>query len=143
MNIHQTFFDEDLRVEQIIWLAANLDIPCAALREMIRSDEDQRFHVLTGVPMECLGDEDEDPEWDEVTTTLARSKKTGFLVRASTPVPQFIQGDGVSHLSWGWRRDEWFYTEALDEAFVQALIKWKGSVHEKAKADAAKKKGQP
>ena len=81
-----------------------------------------------------------DDHLSDFMSRLYQAGKRGFLFEAATPTPQMFGADGgVTTYGFGWYQKKWFYTEALDEAFVQRLFDWKESFYEECrKKDAAK-----
>ena len=122
-SIPSTLFDESIRIEKIIWLAANLDQPNRDLAEFLEEEEPADFERLLGFVPKDQSDRDRSDTLEE----LSRRERTGFLVEAATPIPQGpIRGENsFMHLGFGCYTTRWFYTEALDEGFVADLLQWK------------------
>lgn len=133
-SLADMFFDESIRIETLIWLAAcGHDQPSDALKEFLESQEPDYISGVCGVTY------DEDTAPDEYTAKLARAHKMGFLVQAATPIPvKFHDDGGISSHGFGYCQTAWFYTEAVDEAFAQRLLDWKASVIAKTKEKLAK-----
>lgn len=148
MDFSSFFFDNNIRLDEIIWLAANLDCPSEALVEEFfdNTDADEFKKVFGKLPFKVtdarLDEERESGEkYSGILSEFARAQKTGFLVQAATPIPVMVHDDGgVTTYGFGWITTQWFYTEALDEAFAQRVLKWKEDFYKEKKAELKKKK---
>ncbi len=131
------FFDESIRLETIIWLAAcGHDSPVSALNDFLDDEDAETIKEVLGEPYEDISESKE-----EYLTELARKNKMGFLVNAQTPVPQAFHKDGgFTSYGFGIAECKWFYTEALDEAFAARLLDWKEDVIARAKKSGKKTK---
>lgn len=138
-DIAERFFDENIRVDKIIWLEANASSQCDDLEDYLEEEYAEEIAKLFGTTVSQVENFAADPE--EFTTWLARSRKTGFLVKAATPVPHDIRKDSCS-FSWGYTQHEWFLTDALDEAFLLKLIDWKASIKKREAAKERRKAKQ-
>jgi hypothetical protein len=153
-EIASTFFDHSIRTEQIIALAFQADQYPDNLKELWEEelqpqDEGcetvtlQQYAALNKLFSEGAGREVDfndtltDADVDEFMQELYRENLLGFLVQASTPVPTaFHKGDGHSTHGFGWCTHKWFYTEALDGAFAERLVKWQTDYIEEKRAKA-------
>ncbi|MBX3736707.1 MAG: hypothetical protein KF715_08465 [Candidatus Didemnitutus sp.] len=136
-----TFFDENIRVEMIIWLAANLDSACDALEDFFDDHSAMDMERIFGVRAAEFEPLLAASQSEEFLSFLARRKLTGFLIKASTPVPTEFGKGYVQHHGWGFYTSQWFYAEQIDDALVERLLKWKESYHaEQKKSLAAEKK---
>lgn len=134
------FFDNNIRIDQLIWLAANLDQPSGPLVDFLDSfeGEDGKLSELFGLPEGSLSSVAE-----SFCTALARKKLTGFLVEAGTPTPvRFHPNGGFTSYGFGAYHSKWFYTPALDQAFLDRLTAWKKAYHEYEREALKKKKGK-
>lgn len=140
-SLGELFFDESIRIDQIIWLAACGDQPPDALEEFLEGEDAATLKRVLGLKKSQIEDEDGEPiRAEELLSTIARSGKQGFLVQAATPIPTAFHEDGHSSHGFGWCQLEWFYTETLDAPFVQRLLDWKTTVIEATRKKLAKKK---
>jgi hypothetical protein len=130
-DLGELFFEQSIRVEKIIWLAACSNQPPQAFEDFLEEEDPA---VVTGIFGFNPGGDAE-----EALSALARKKKQGFLVEAATPIPvSFHKGGHISH-GFGWCQMKWFYTEAMDDAFAVRLVEWKEKVVAKAKREFNKK----
>lgn len=142
-NLDSLFYDESIRVGQIIWLAANFDQPCEALTDFFESEDLAVIAKTLGVAADTikmhLGGE---ADFSGLMSHLAGERITGFLVRAETPIPQVFHDDGaVDTFGFGRCTRKWFYTETIDAAFGVKLVAWKYQYYAKQRRAASKKKG--
>lgn len=132
------FFDNSIRIDQLIWLAANLDQPCEALcsfLEWYEDDDDDEIAKIFGEPKGSLSS---DPEY--FGSAIARKKLTGFLVQAGTPTPvRFHPDGGFTNYGFGNYHWKWFYTPALDQAFLTRLTVWQKAYHASVRKSLQKK----
>lgn len=135
-NLSQKFYDNSIRLDKIIWLASNLDRHSSDVQDAFEHDYEGIEKAL-GVKAGSLEDAAED--WEGFGSKLAREGKVGFLVQAATPIPDYFD-NGTTNLSWGWFQSKWFYTEALDENFLNKLIDWRAGVMESEKKKMKSKK---
>lgn len=103
---------------------------------------------LFGMSKEDFDSIQEDTEEDEdlfVSTMydhLIRDlRKEGFIVEVHCPVPQDFHEGGYSDYGFGYYIHEHFYTEALDQAFIDTVLAWKDKyiASERRKWDAKNK----
>lgn len=121
------FFDYSIRFEEVIYLPSCAPEMPRSLVDALEEDELGIVTKLLGIPAtvyesgECLGY----GEKDEILSILARKKRTGFLVKAATPVRKFHEDVGAS-FSWGHYHTRWLYLDSLDsEEAAEALMKWR------------------
>lgn len=119
-KIADEFFDENIRIEKIIWLAGNMDEPSDDLCEFLEFAEKDELAALFGIKITK-----EMQDRSELLSALARACKCGFLVEVATPVPRDFHGDSGFSFSWGHLTTHWIYTEALDADFASICIAWK------------------
>jgi hypothetical protein len=134
-EIANLLYDESIRVEQIIWLAANHDQPCDAFRALVEDEDPARLAKLLGIDREFFA---EDCELSDLGNTLARKGLSGFLVQVSTPIPLAFHRDGFTTGGFGYTTLEWLYTEAIDDAFIKRMTEWKDAFIKRARAKAQK-----
>jgi hypothetical protein len=144
-EIAETCFDENIRVEKIIWLAAQADQYPRDVQEFFEdaSAEEQSELLDIKISKELAdtlwhGDDD---NIGEIFSRLGCKGRLGFLVKAATPIPfDFREGGGYSHCGFGRYRTKWFYTDALDPDFIKKLVAWKEEVveRERKKAESGK-----
>lgn len=152
MSLADTFFDNSLRVDSIVWLAAIGDQPCESFEDFVTS----RSKSTSELAAELLGitpkqwdkladDADDDRDTlGEIASRFARRRIEGFLVHVATPSPiEFLTDGGCVTYGFGCCTLRWFYTETLDAAFAAKAVKWKKEYYaaEKKKASKAAKKG--
>lgn len=142
-EITEALFDNELQFETIIYLPGCSAHPSDTLRDLLDMwiEEAQEAFTEAGVKLDLEElVEPGDRDLDEFLSTCARKDISGFLVQVLTPTPQSFHGESGYSFSWGCMRWHWFYTPAIDGAFVERLIKWRdGYIAERrAKADAEK-----
>jgi hypothetical protein len=137
----QTFFDESIRVDSIVWLDANHDQPCEALEEFIRDTDVKVLNEILGTSLVFNEDEmDEDEFSGRVLDAITRRRISGFLVLASTPVVTEFHESGHSSNGFGYYQSEWFLTKEFNQEFVDKLVAWKQSLHKKWRIKQKKEK---
>jgi hypothetical protein len=129
----QFFYDEHIRIDQIIFVAANLDQPCEAFEDFLRDNDPKLIAKLLGVPVRAIRDAQKDDEFAIVIEEVSRSSKHGFLVHAATPIPVAFHDNGHTSYGFGWCELAWFYAETLDIELTKNLLAWKGEVHTRAR----------
>lgn len=129
-SLGELFFDESIRLDKIIWIAASSD-GHDDFEEFIEQHDRKERKEVFGVSLS------DDPE--EALSQLARANKQGFLVQAATPIPVAFHENGCTTHGFGWCQLCWFYTDTLDDAFADRLLEWKESVHAKARKKLAAK----
>lgn len=140
----ESLFDGDIRVEKIIWLAGILTSPNDDFEELIRDEEVEGLAKIIGVEAAklCSDEDPEEVESEEILQTLCWLGKEGFLVNCSTPIPEVINESGTYQSSWGYYTSGWFYTDAVDGAFVKGKVHpWRDSLFKAAVAKFKAKKG--
>lgn len=121
------FFDEQIRIENIIWLAGNMDVPNDALTSLL-DDGDvslKELSVLLGVKVtQDLAATRSGRQ--ELLSQLARADRTGFLVQVATPVLQSIsKGGAYTTHGFGHFIKKWFYADAIDTDLIDQIFAWR------------------
>lgn len=128
------FFDDSFRFSKIYWIAAQGDQPDDDLVELI-SDllRDDEIEKVLGINPRRFEDADEDGS--EYMSILYDNRKTGYLVLVEMPVPRWDAirdgGTGIDidldsyWQSWSYSTGQTFYTDSLDEAFIERVREWK------------------
>lgn len=119
-DVVEELWDNSIRVEAVIWLAAQGD----GSEQCEDFFEDRGREELENIFGLKFPFDPADVALEEVLSFLCRRKKTGFLVNAATPIPSRFSKDGGYSHSWGHYQTEWFYTEAFDENFAVRLLEW-------------------
>ncbi len=110
----ESFWDNSVRIDHIIWLAANSSDTQNALKNFLEYEAEAVEKLLGRRPPEAGKD------FDEYLTDLHNDGKSGYLVEAVTPI---LQKGGI--YTWGYTTSKWFYFEVLDEAAVmKAMEEW-------------------
>lgn len=153
-EIASTFFDHSIRTEQVIALAFQADQYPDNLKEWWeenRPEDDgdetvtlQQYAVLNKLFSDGAGrkvdfnDTLTDADVEDFMQELYRENLLGFLVEVSTPIPTrfHVGDDGYESSGFGYCTLKWFYTEALDGAFAERLIKWQEEYIAAARAEA-------
>jgi hypothetical protein len=126
-------WDENLRTNQIIWLAGEVQGNGDKLQDI--AEEGDVLPDTLGDAFQKFFDE-ADSDLEEFIGFCVRQKKLGFLVEVATPVPEYHRGGGSFGYSWGFTYTKWFYTERLDLAFFERVNReWKQVIHEEAKRE--------
>lgn len=141
-QIAEKFFDESIRLGSLIWVPGQTDQYGENVKEFFEDvEEASDLTEILGFPISeetaselWNGDDD---EIGEIWSKLFRAGRLGFIVKAETPWPFNFTEGGYSS-GFGHYTSKWFYTEALDEAFVDRLIAWKESIVERARQKEAK-----
>jgi hypothetical protein len=141
-DLSERFFDENIRIDEIIWLDANSSSQCDAFDDFIEGEDAETIASLFDTTPQKInaiiklgGDTSE-----EFACWLARNRKSGFLVKAATPIPHDIR-KGSHSFSWGYVQCGWFHTHAFDVAFFERLNAWKMKIIvRESKKEAAEKK---
>lgn len=133
-SLGHLFFDESIRIEQIIWIAACSYHPPESFEDFLSDEDPKDVKKIFGLKRQLS----DDPE--TALSELARANKMGFLVEAATPIPVAFHQNSCTTHGFGWCRLGWFYTEALDAAFVQRLLDWKAEVHAETRKKLEKEK---
>lgn len=155
MNFSDFFFDGNIRVEKIVWIAANLDQPNEELIEFFEntnSEEIQRLLEIEVTEEELIdGGDRRDEKFGTLLSRIARtSKSEGFLLQLSTPIPVDVDDkDQVTTYGFGYIRTSWFYIQSFSdgETIMKIAEDWKQKVQgqeilkirETAKQKAAEK----
>lgn len=136
MDITETLFDESLQFEAIIFLPGCSAHPTEALRDMLYMDQDEAQEALTeaGIDLNLESLDLDDRDLDDFLATCARKRLNGFFVRVNTPFPQGFFGESGYSYSWGHTTWKWFYTPAIDDSFVERLVKWREEFVAKCRA---------
>lgn len=124
-------WDENIRIDKIIWLAGCNPNPPRDLVEL--GEWGDELDRLLGKGFQAAFDSD--PE--ELLSKCNRAGKLGFLVEIAVPVPTFYKSGSISY-SWGHCYTRWFYTETVNLAFMQEAKKWKDTRYAEVQAVQAK-----
>ena len=127
------FFDESVRINQVIWLGAAIcdidampeSLETGFLEDMEAADFRRVFpdypkHESEGEDADADEDEDEEdsyPEAWEYAQWLLDTRKFGYLVAVQTPVRE----PGDTTFSWGYFSTKWIYVEEWNEEEVARL----------------------
>jgi hypothetical protein len=118
------FFDESVRINQVIWLTAaicDIDALPESLDEGFLEDmEASDFRrIFPDYPKhDSEDDEDDDyPDACEYAQWLLDNRKFGYLVAVQTPVRE----PGDTTFSWGYFSTKWIYVEEWNEEEVARL----------------------
>lgn len=134
-EIASKFFDEDLRIASITWLAAG----CHGI------DEDVLERVLDAVDGERNVHESmkafaELPDWaqdeDGFCEWIGQAGRYGFLVEVETPKPVAFHPGGHTSYGFGYTTSTMIYVEAIEDV-VDLAIAWKEALLEKLRRDDA------
>lgn len=122
MNTVQRMSTNNVRAEEIFHLGSMLhasDLIPDVLKEALELDVDK---ILEAIGIEH---DDDESDLEDIPETIRESRKNGWLVRFSTPVPRFFVAEGkVKHaLSWAHYANSWFYGEDFEQ-LCQEAIKW-------------------
>jgi len=114
-SITENLWDNNIRIDKIIWLAANSSSICDDLERFLE-EEPENCERLFG--LEC-------PEGrgaqEEYLTDLYNKGVSGYLIRAATPVRE----KGKSFFTWGYTTSHWFYFIRWDESEIAtAFCAW-------------------
>ena len=136
------FWDNSVRFDQIIWLAANVDQPCEALTDVIvdggitYKNFAALFKITEKKAKGICASMETFTDWQNT------NRIEGFLVYACTPVPTAFHDDGgMQHYGYGMTTGLWFYTEALDDAFLETVFAWRKEYIERKRVELTSKKG--
>lgn len=135
------FFDESIRLDTIIWLAACAASAPKSLTEFLDEEDLETIERTLGLKKEQIEDEPHSRiDSETILSELAHANRQGFLVRVATPIPVAFHENGFSTHGFGYCRNEWFYTDDLrDAAFAQQLLDWKAGVIADERRKLAKK----
>ena len=124
------FFDESVRINQVIWLTAaicDIDALPKSLEEDFLEDmeaadfrrifPDYPKHESEDGDGDDEDEEDNYPEAWEYAQWLLDSKKLGYLVAVQTPVRE----PGDTTFSWGYFSTKWIYVAEWNEEEVMRL----------------------
>lgn len=118
----QSMVDNQVRAEEILhigtMLHASEQLP-DTLKEALDMDVDDILEVMS------LPAVDDDGEYTDPVDVIAEQRKNGWLVRFSTPVPEFYIHEGAVHhrRSWGHHANSWFYGDDYEQLCNEA-IEW-------------------
>lgn len=125
----QAFFDGDVRVDKIIWLAGIQANHNDDFEELLENEGAEKIGEIVGLDFNGYDDADE----ETIICELCNRGIEGFFVLCVTPVKEIINANGTQRCSWGWCVGKWFYTECLDQHFVDAnVIPWVDDLTAKA-----------
>lgn len=117
-------FEESIRVDKIIWLGANTETQCDDLEELLEEKDTAVIAALFDLPNQVAEDYADKYDCEGLMVKLVHARRLGFLVKAATPIPMTFHASGHSY-TWGLYTTKWFYVESIDQAFIDALVKWK------------------
>jgi|GEM_PF-3871328 len=113
-DITSLLWDSNIRIDNLIWLAANSSDICSELEEFLEFDSEEAKRLLGVEPPESTRD------FEEYLSDRYNEGKVGYLVKAATP----SKGEHNTY-TWGRCNLKWFYFETWDEAAVtSALSEW-------------------
>lgn len=134
----EAFFSNTISIDRIIWLASLDERRTCPLRDALELGFEDIFAAL-GISVPEIDEDDVQHTAEILIERVSRTDKQGFLVQACTPVPMYADSNTYS---WGHYTMRWFYTEALDWAFIQRVIEWKNAFWAKEQERLAKAKGK-
>lgn len=125
LEIIKEFFDESIRVEQLIHIGTMCADEAWSSIAQFAFDDDHES-VWNAIGIEPPDDDDNESTFMHLMDHL----KTGFLVEFATPVPQKIYSDGSFMFSWSNYTTTWIYDESFEQACQKAL-EWRRKFIEK------------
>ena len=134
-SIGSQLFDADLRIGNIVWLAGLPRADCLShaaedLMSNLSNAKYSEMRRLFGMPKEVFDEINDEPDEEEFVYKMyeyliSDLRKEGFLVEVHCPVPQIFHEYGYTSYGFGHYTTECFYTEALDQAFIDTVLAWK------------------
>ncbi|MES2596035.1 MAG: hypothetical protein V4662_11895 [Verrucomicrobiota bacterium] len=117
-QIAESLWDNSLRIDHTIWLAANSSSVSRHLSDLLEY-EPKRIKKLIGQKPPRHAS-----EFEEWICTLSGKGINGYFIQAATPI-RYDLGKGMASMSWSACYTEWFYFETWDEAAITtALVAW-------------------
>ena len=133
MNEKQTLREQvqnaNARIEHAIWLdGIDWDSPSDVFKEMAEDGFDAADASVDWLknPPEWVDIDDEDTLFD----WLSEQQPTGYLVKASRPVPTMLTPE-TEEFSWGHYNSRVFYAESV-EATVPLIVAWANGIRQRA-----------
>ncbi|WP_067517718.1 hypothetical protein [Endozoicomonas ascidiicola] len=112
-----------LKLETILPELAHCEqtLPVTLLLELQSIIGENRKELEEYLPLWLLDEEEETPEQGQKNflDVITRDQVFGFLVYATTPIPQVFNGQEV-HGTWDYTTGWWFYDETIERIWAQA-----------------------
>lgn len=130
MTIAQVFFDNSLRVENMIWLPgaiADQEALSEAFENFVNDDMPSNVDrpVYAQLPaLQQFAGMDDLPEPEDVAEVLLNTP--GFLFQLARPVYRYRDGK-MAEFSWGYYHTEWLYAETIEqicERAIEQVTRW-------------------
>lgn len=144
MDFATTFFESNIRQEEMIWLACQADQYTETLRDFFTDGDVSAASMSNLFGVSFTDDELESASAarrssdaiGDFMRRLYKAGKMGFLVKVGTPIPTSFHPSGYSTSGFGYYTTAWFYTDKLDRKFTNRLIAWQEEFIAKKRADS-------
>lgn len=136
-KISRKMYDENLRIEKIVYLAGQLGESIAEdAKDLLEDSSVEDLNDIFGTLPQYMIEAIEDGHDEEIASWLIDEGKLGYVVQFASPIRERFGGSKFFSMSWGYYRTKWIYGETIEET-IRTGMNWAKSMSDK---DMEKKK---